>query len=72
MAKTDQWDHMFETMVTITVATDMMGHVRVTGTLEDTGEVRQTELLVQDDDPAVVREKVVVAVRDIYKALDGD
>ncbi len=68
----DQWDHTFETAITITVGTDMMGHVRVTGTHADTGHEVQREVLVVDDDPNVTAQKVGDVMREVFIVLDQD
>lgn len=67
----DTFSEMFETMITITVGTDMMGHVRVHARNEFTDEDVAVEYLVQDDDPHLTEVAVAKVVRDVYMRSSG-
>jgi hypothetical protein len=63
----DQWSKNFETFVTITVGTDMMGHVRVQGTNDMTDDDPVVvEIEVGADDPHETDVQVAEVIRDVY------
>jgi hypothetical protein len=63
----EHWAGMFETFVTITVGTDMNGHVRVTGTNAMTDDPPVVmELEVGEEDPHTTDERVSKVCRDVF------